>query len=289
MIRKGIILSGGSGTRLRPLTFASNKQLLPIYDKPMIYYPLSVLMLANIRNILIITNPEDLNIYKKLLGNGSEIGIEITYEVQKKPAGLPDAFIVGEKFIQNDNVALILGDNFFYGARFSEELNSFKKFKSGAHVYLHTVSNPEFYGVAILKKNKIYNLVEKPKKFIADLAITGLYLFDKQVSLFSKELKNSKRNELEITDLLKKYLRIKKLKYTKFGRGFAWLDSGNPDDLFKTSEYVSTIENRQGIKIACLEEIAYNKQWITKNDIKNKIKIYGLCHYSDYLKKIITK
>lgn len=287
MIKKGIILSGGFGKRLRPLTLASNKQLLPIYDKPMIFYPLSVLMLANIKDILIITNKEDLNIYQKLLGEGKSIGIKISYKVQEKPSGLPEAFIIGEKFINNKNIIMILGDNFFYGGGFSEKLNKIKSFKSGAQIYLYNVSRPELYGVAKIKNKKIINIVEKPKKNISNLAVTGLYLFDKNVSKYSKELKKSKRNELEITDLLKKYLKVKKLKYQIFGRGFTWLDSGNPEDLFRASEFVSTIENRQGIKIGCIEEIAFNKKWISKKDILNQIKFYGSCHYSDYLKKLI--
>jgi glucose-1-phosphate thymidylyltransferase len=287
LITKGIILSGGSGSRLRPLTFSTNKQLLPIYDKPMIYYPLSVLMLANIKDILIITNPNDILSYKKLLGNGKDLGIKISFMVQKKPSGLPEAFILGEKFINNKNVALILGDNFFYGSGFSEKLNNLKKFKSGAKIYLYNVSKPELYGVAKIKNKKIIKLVEKPKKFISDLAVTGFYLFDKNVSTLAKKLTKSKRGEFEITDLIKKYIIKKKIKYEILGRGFTWLDSGNPEDLFRTSEYVSTIENRQGIKIGCIEEIAYNKKWVTKKELEIKIKSYGPCHYSDYLKKVI--
>jgi len=287
MINKGIILSGGTGSRLRPITLASNKQLLPIYDKPMIYYPLSVLMLANIRNILIITNVDDLQIYKKLLGDGSSIGIKISYDVQKKPSGLPEAFIIGKKFIKNDSVAFILGDNFFYGSGFSGQLNKIKKFKAGAQIYLYKVKNPEFYGVAKIQGGKIIKLQEKPKKFISDLAITGLYLFDSKVCKFSNELKKSRRNEFEIIDLIKKYLKTKKLKFQIFSRGFTWFDSGNPDDLFKTSEYVSTIENRQGLKIGCLEEIAFKKKWISKKQVHKIIKSYGVCHYTEYLRKMI--
>lgn len=287
MITKGIILSGGSGSRLRPLTLSTNKQLLPIYDKPMIYYPLSVLMLANIKDILIITNSNDAENYKKLLGNGEDLGIKLSFIVQEKPSGLPEAFILGEKFINKKNVALILGDNFFYGSGFSKKLNNLKKFKSGGKIFLYNVSRPELYGVAKINKKKIYKIAEKPKKFISDLAITGLYLFDKNVSAYAKGLKKSKRGELEITDLIKKYISMKKINYEILGRGFTWLDSGNPEDLFRASEYVSTIENRQGIKIGCIEEIAYNKKWISKKKIEKKISSYGSCHYSDYLKKII--
>lgn len=288
MIKKGIILSGGVGTRLRPISISTNKQLMAIYDKPMIFYSLSVLMLANIRKILIITNPDDLENYKKLLGDGSELGLKICYKTQDKPSGIPEAFIIGEKFINNNPVALILGDNFFYGYGFSGKLNKLRNLKKGCLIFLYKVSNPSLYGVAKILKKKISKIIEKPKKKISDLAITGLYFFDGKVANLAKKLKKSSRNELEIVDLIRKYLEINNLKYEMLGRGFTWLDSGNPEDLFKTSEYVSTIEKRQGLKIACLEEIAYEKKWIDKNKIRKKIKFYGECDYSNYLKKIIS-
>jgi len=287
MIKKGIILSGGMGTRMSPLTKAVNKQLLPIYDKPLIFYPLSILMLANIRNVLIIVNKGQLSQYKKILPNGDKLGIKISYLEQDKPSGLPDAFILGEKFIGNDNVSLILGDNFFYGQFLTASLRKAIKLTNGAKVFLHRVSNPERYGVAKVKKNKIISIIEKPKKYLSDLAITGLYFFDNKVVKYAKTLKPSKRGELEIVDLLKKYLKINKLSADYIGRGGAWLDTGSISDFYKTSNFVSAIENRQGFKIACLEEIALNNNWIKKNDILKAIKFYGNCEYSKYLKKLI--
>ncbi len=290
MIRKGIILAGGHGTRMSPLTKAVNKQLLPIYDKPLIYYPLSILMLSKIKDILIIVNKGQLNQYKKLLQDGKNLGIKITYIEQKHPKGLPDAFILGEKFINKESIALILGDNFFYGQSLSEKLMRSKKLSSGAKVFLHKVSKPELFGVAkINNKNKILGIKEKPKKFFSDYAITGLYYFDKNVVNYSKKLKPSRRNELEITDLLKKYLSNKKLSAEIIGRGGAWLDTGSIKDFYKTSSFVSSIENSQGFKIACLEEISLNNNWINKKDILNAIKFYGNCDYSKYLYNLISK
>ena len=289
MIKKGIILSGGMGTRMSPLTKAVNKQLLPIYDKPLIFYPLSILMLAKIKDILIIVNKGQLNQYKKILPDGKNLGIKIKYIEQDYPKGLPDAFILGERFIGKDNVSLILGDNFFYGQYLSKKLLDCVKLKKGAKVLLHRVSSPEKYGIAIIKKNKITSIKEKPKKFLSDLAITGLYFFDNKVIKYSKELKPSKRKELEITDLLSKY-RKKNQRYADYiGRGGAWLDTGSLEDFYKTSTFVSAIENRQGFKIACLEEISFNNNWIKKSDILNSIKFYGNCEYSKYLKKLISK
>ena len=288
MIKKGIILSGGKGTRMSPLTKAVNKQLLPIYDKPLIFYPLSILMLAKIKDILIIVNKGQLSQYRKLLPDGKKLGIKITYKEQTSPRGLPDAFILGEKFIGKNNVALILGDNFFYGQYLSQKLLNCVKLKKGASVLLHKVRNPERYGVAKVKNNKITLIKEKPKKYVSDLAITGLYFFDNKVIKFAKELKPSKRNELEITDLLNKYKKQKNLKADYIGRGGAWLDTGSLDDFYKTSNFVSAIENRQGFKIACLEEISYLNKWINKKDIRSSIKFYGNCEYSNYLKKIIS-
>ncbi len=290
MIKKGIILAGGHGTRMSPLTKAVNKQLLPIYDKPLIYYPLSILMLSKIRDILIIVNKGQLSQYKKLLQNGKNLGLKINFIEQNYPKGLPDAFVLGEKFIGKENVALILGDNFFYGQSLSEKLLESKKIKNGAKVFLHKVSKPELYGVAkINSKNKIIGIKEKPKKYYSDYAITGLYYFDNKVIQYSKNLKPSKRNEIEITDLLKKYLSNKKLSAEIIGRGGAWLDTGSIEDFYKTSNFVSSVENRQGFKIACIEEIAFNNKWVNKKNIKNAIKFYGNCDYSKYLKNLISK
>jgi len=288
MIKKGIILAGGLGTRMSPLTKAVNKQLLPIYDKPLIYYPLSVLMLAGIKDILIIVNKGQLGQFKKIIPNGDNLGIKINYIEQKKPKGLPDAFIIGEKFIGKENIALILGDNFFYGQSLTKNLKDCVKLKYGAKVFLHPVKNPNLYGVAkINNKNKIISLIEKPKITNSNLAVTGLYFFDNNVIKFSKKLKPSKRNELEIIDLLKKYKKIKKLKAEFIGRGGSWLDTGSIDDFYNTSSFVSAIENRQGLKIACIEEIALNNKWITKNQIIKAINFYGNCNYSKYLRKLI--
>ncbi len=287
MIKKGIVLSGGMGTRMSPLTKAVNKQLLPIYDKPLIFYPLSILMLAKIKDILIIVNKGQLNQYKKILPDGNNLGINITYKEQSSPRGLPDAFILGEKFIGKDNVALILGDNFFYGQNLTKQLLNSIKLKKGAKIILHKVNKPELYGVAkIDKKNKVINIKEKPKKFLSDLAITGLYFFDNNVIKFAKQLKPSKRKELEIVDLINKYKKNKKLTADLIGRGGAWLDTGSIEDFYKTSSFVSAIENRQGFKIACLEEISLNNGWIQKKDLAKAIKFYGNCEYSNYLKKL---
>ncbi len=288
MIKKGIILAGGKGTRMSPLTKAVNKQLLPLYDKPLIFYPLSILMLAGIRNILIIVNKGQLGQFKKILPENNNLGIKIQYKEQVRPEGLPQAFIIGEKFIGKDNVSLILGDNFFYGQSLTSILKKSMNFKSGAKVFLHAVKNPNLYGVASLnKKNKIIKLVEKPKKTSSNLAITGFYIFDKKVIEFSKKLKPSKRGEIEIIDLLKIYKKLNKLKAEYIGRGASWLDTGNIKDFYDASNYISTVENRQGLKIACLEEIAFNNGWIKKNDIKKSIFFYGNCEYSKYLKTLI--
>ena len=289
MIKKGIILAGGMGTRMSPLTKAVNKQLLPIYDKPLIFYPLSILMLAKIKDILIIVNKGQLSQYKKLLPNGDNLGINITYKEQDKPVGLPDAFIIGEEFIGKSNVALILGDNFFYGQNLTTKLLSCAKLENGAKVLLHRVLKPELYGVAkINKKNKILGIKEKPKKFFSDFAITGLYFFDNKVIKLAKSLKPSARGEIEITDLLNKYKDKNKLYADFIGRGGAWLDTGSIEDFYKTTMFVSAIENRQGFKIACLEEISLSNKWIKKNKVLKQIKFYGNCNYSDYLKKLIN-
>ena len=291
MIKKGIILAGGKGTRMSPLTKAINKQLLPIFDKPLIFYPLSILMLSKIKDILIIVNKGELSQYKKIIPNGKNLGIKITYAEQSEPRGLPDAFIIGEKFIGSDNVALILGDNFFYGQNLTTQLLNYKKLNKGAKIILHKVKKPEQYGVAkINKKYKVTHIKEKPKKFISDLAITGLYFFDNLVCKYSKLLKPSKRGELEIVDLINKYKKKSNLKASLLGRGGAWLDTGSIDDFYKTSAFVSAIEKRQGLKVACIEEIALSNGWINEREINNQIKFYGKCEYSEYLKNlIITK
>ena len=288
MIKKAIILAGGKGTRMSPLTKAVNKQLLPIYDKPLIFYPLSILMLAKIKDVLIIVNKGQLNQYKKILPDGKNLGMKISYKEQVAPKGLPDAFIIGEKFINNKNVALILGDNFFYGQNLTSKLLKCTKLNKGAKVILHKVLKPELFGVAKTNSNgKINFIKEKPKKFVSDQAITGLYFFDKKVVGYSKKLKPSKRKELEITDLLNIYKKKNQLSSDLLGRGGAWLDTGSIEDFYKTSAFVSAIENRQGFKIACLEEIALGNKWITKKNILNAINFYGKCEYTNYLKRLI--
>ena len=290
MIKKGIILAGGKGTRMSPLTKAVNKHLLPIHDKPVFFYPLSILMLSGIKDILIIVNKGEQTQFKKILPNGKNLGIKITYVEQKEPRGLPDAFIVGKKFIGKDNVALILGDNFFYGQSLTKKLKDCVKLNKGATVILHPVRNPSSYGVAsVNKKNKITKIVEKPKKNFSKLAVTGLYFFDNKVVEYSKKLKPSKRKEIEIVDLLNKYKKKKKLTAQFLGRGGAWLDTGSIEDFYNTSAFVSALENRQGLKIACLEEISLNNKWINKKNIESSIKFYGKCSYSQYLGTLTKK
>jgi len=289
MIKKGIILAGGMGTRMSPLTKAVNKQLLPIYDKPLIFYPLSILMLAKIKDILIIVNKGQLEQYKKLIPNGTNLGLKINYLEQDKPVGLPDAFKLGQEFIGKNNVALILGDNFFYGQNLSDKLKKCTNLKKGAKIMLHKVQNPELFGVAKTdnSNSKITDIEEKPKKYISNDAITGLYFFDNKVIKYAKSLKPSKRGELEITDILKIYKKNNELTAEYIGRGGAWLDTGSIDDYYKTIAFVQAIENRQGLKIACLEEIAFLNKWIGKSEILKQIKFYGNCDYSNYLKKVI--
>ena len=287
MINKGIILAGGHGTRLGPLTKAVNKQLLPLYDKPLIYYPLSVLMLAGISNILIITNKNEKSNFIKLLGDGSQLGIKITFLEQSRPKGLPDAFIIGKNFIGKDDVVLILGDNFFYGQGFTNRLKNALKKNNGATIFTYIVNNPSDYGILETnKRNKIKKIIEKPFRPKSNLAITGLYFFNHKVINFAKSLKPSKRNELEIVDLLNIYLKKKLLRAEFMGRGSAWLDTGNATNLFNASQYIAAIEERQGLKIACIEEIAYQNKWISKKQILKRINFYGKCDYSNYLKKI---
>ena len=288
MIKKGIILAGGLGTRMSPITKSVNKQLLPIYDKPLIYYPLSILMLAGIKEILIIVNKGQVNQFKKVLKNGENFGVKIQYKEQKNPNGLPEAFIIGEKFINNNSVALILGDNFFYAQSLTKTLQKATKLKNGAKVFLHPVSNPKLYGIATIKNKKIISLKEKPSTTRSNLAVTGLYFFDKNVVKLSKSLKPSKRKELEIIDLLNKYRKKNKLNAEFLGRGGSWLDAGSIDDYYDTTSFVSTIQKRQGFKIACLEEIGLSKKWINKKILNESIKFYGNCDYSRYLKKLLT-
>tara|TARA_E500000178_G_C17014829_1_gene752396 strand:- start:1457 stop:2326 length:870 start_codon:yes stop_codon:yes gene_type:complete len=289
MIKKGIILAGGKGTRMRPLTIAVNKQLLPLYDKPLIFYPLSVLMLAKIREVLIIVNKGQLNQFRKILPEKNNLGLSIEYREQPSPGGLPQAFTLGEKFIDRDPVALILGDNFFYGQSLTKILQKNINLSSGAKIFVHPVKNPHLYGVATLNKNKkIINLVEKPKKTKSNYAVTGLYFFDHKVVELTKKLKPSKRGELEIIDLLNNYRKKNKLKAEFIGRGGSWLDTGNVKDFYDASNFISTIENRQGLKIACLEEIALMNNWIDHKNLKNAINFYGKCNYSNYLKSLIS-
>ena len=288
MIKKGIILAGGKGSRMSPLTIAVNKQLLPLYDKPLIFYPLSVLMLAGIKKILIIINKGQLNQFRKILPEKNNLGISLEYKEQPKPGGLPQAFTIGEKFIGKDSVSLILGDNFFYGQSLTKILKKNVNLNSGAKIFIHPVKNPNLYGVATLNKNKkVINLIEKPKKTKSNFAVTGLYFFDNKVIGLTKKLRPSKRGELEIIDLLNIYKRKNKLKAELIGRGGSWLDTGNIKDFYDASNFISAIENRQGLKIACLEEIAFKNKWINKTNIKNSINFYGKCDYAKYLKTLI--
>jgi len=290
MIKKGIILAGGTGSRMSPITKAVNKQLLPLYDKPLFFYPLSVLMLAKIKDILIIVNKGQVEQFKKILPDGKKLGMKITYAEQEKPKGLPDAFIVGEKFIGNSSVALILGDNFFFGQSLTKKLIESTKLSKGAKIFLYPVKNPSLYGVASTNsQKKIINIVEKPKKTKSNLAITGLYFFDNRVIKFSKSLKVSKRKEIEIVDLLNKYKSNRQLSAEIIGRGGAWLDTGSIKDFNNTSNFVAAIEDRQGFKIGCIEEIAFNNEWIKKKDVVKAINFYGNCEYSKYLNSIINK
>ena len=288
MIKKGIILAGGEGSRVGPSTKAISKHLIPLADKPIIFYSLSILMLLNIKNILLIVKKQDQASFKKLLGNGKNFGIKIKYIIQKKPKGLPDAFILGKKFIKNDNVALILGDNFFHGQGLIELLNNaLKNFNFGASVFSYNVKNPSAYGV-IEQNIKGIKFVEKPIKTKSKKAITGLYFFDNNVSKLSSKLRKSKRGELEIIDLLKLYLKDKKIKIKDLGRGSTWLDTGTSKDILKAGNYIEIIEERQNQKIACLEEIAFKKKWISRNLVKSRIKYYGKSEYSNYLEEILN-
>lgn len=287
MIKKGIILAGGTGSRLSPITKATNKQLLPVYDKPLIFYPISSLMLAGIKNILIIVNKGSTANFKKLLGDGKHLGLKILYKEQEKPTGIPEAFIIGEKFIGKDKVALILGDNFFYGQGLGGLFQKAQKLKRGCKIFLKDVTKPENYGVAKILKNKIVNIEEKPKNFLSNKAITGLYFFDNNVIKIAKKLKPSSRGETEIVDIIIHYFKNNLLEFSEIGRGAIWSDVGKIEELHNISNYIASTEKVQGVKISCLEEIALQKKWVSKKQVKKNISFYKNSPYSDYLKKLI--
>tara|TARA_Y100001935_G_scaffold139928_1_gene115643 strand:+ start:1121 stop:1981 length:861 start_codon:yes stop_codon:yes gene_type:complete len=285
---KGIILAGGKGSRLYPSTIAVSKQLLPIYDKPMIYYSLSILMLSDVKDILLICAPDQKKLYESLLGSGSQFGLNISYMLQEEPRGIAEAFLIGEDFIGNDTVCLTLGDNILWGQGLSGNLLRNKKTKKGASIFGYSVPDPENYGVIKVNKNEEpVDIIEKPKKFVSNYAIPGIYFYDNSVCEKAKSLKPSRRGELEITDINKLYLKEKKLNVKFLGRGFAWLDTGSPELMLEASHFVRTIEKRQGTKIACLEEIALKKSWITKQNFKNRLKKLTNGSYKEYLERII--
>ncbi|MDH4558251.1 glucose-1-phosphate thymidylyltransferase RfbA [Pseudomonas sp. BN417] len=284
---KGIILAGGSGTRLHPITLGVSKQLLPIYDKPMIYYPISVLMLAGIREILVISTPHDLPQYRDLLGDGSQFGVRFTFAVQPSPDGLAQAFLIGEEFIGQDSVCLILGDNIFHGQHFTEKLKRATSHPSGATVFGYWVNDPERFGVIDFdSEGRAVSIEEKPKQPKSSYAVTGLYFYDNDVIRIAKAVKPSARGELEITDVNNAYLKRGDLRVERFGRGFAWLDTGTHDSLLEASQYVQTIEHRQGLKVACLEEIAFQNGWIDKDKLLAQAKAFGKTGYGQYLFKL---
>ena len=290
MIKKAIILCGGTGSRMFPVTQAINKQLLPVFDKPMFYYPLSLMMLCGIREFIFIINKGQEKNFKRAIGDENDLGIKIKFVIQNSPRGLPDAFIITKELIKGHSVAMILGDNFFYGNMLTPLIKDSLKKKNKCNIYLYPSNKPSSYGVVEFdKKNKIKRIIEKPKKTSSNLIITGLYVFDKNVSDFAKTLKPSLRQELEIVDLIKIYKNKKKLNIIKLGRGSAWMDVGNFQDLQSASNFIQNIEERQSYKIGCIEEIAFNNKWITKKNIQNRIKFFSNSQYSRYLKKLITK
>ncbi len=284
---KGIILAGGKGSRLYPITMGVSKQLLPIFDKPMIFYPLSVLMLAGIKDILIITDEKDQNAFKKTLGNGNAYGIELSYAIQKEPKGIAEAFIIAEKFIDRKSVCLILGDNIFYGQNLASNLKNAMK-NPGATVFTYQVSNPEDFGVLNLGKNKeILSIEEKPKNPSTNLAITGLYFYDDKVIDYAKSIKPSSRGELEISSINNLYLKDKKLNIEQLGRGYAWLDTGTYNSLIEASQFIEIIQKRQGLKVACLEEIAFNNGWVSSEKVLEQASIFNKTEYGEYLSNLV--
>ena len=289
---KGIILAGGAGTRLYPSTIVTSKQLLPVFDKPMVYYPLSVLMLAGIKDVLIITTPNDIENFKKLLGDGKRFGINLSYKIQEAPNGLAEAFIVGEEFIKDDNVTLILGDNIFFGPKFStllkKAVNDVNN-NGGGNIFAYVVKDPQRYGIVEVDENlKAISIEEKPTNPKSNYAVTGLYIYDNKVVEYAKNLKPSARGELEITDINNIYLKKGKLRTEILGRGFAWLDTGTHQSLLRAGQYVQTIEENQGIKIACLEEVAYRMGFLTKEEILEQVKDFKNNEYYNYIKNIVS-
>ena len=290
MERKGIILAGGSGTRLYPVTQAISKQLMPVFDKPMIYYPLSTLMLAGIKQILVISTPEDLPLFEKLLGDGSQWGIDISYAIQLSPNGLAEAFIIGESFLGNAPAALVLGDNIFHGHLFENLLLSVNNRTEGATIFVYHVNNPEHYGVANFdEKNRVIDIEEKPSSPKSNYAVTGLYFFDNKAVEYAKKIKPSSRGELEITDLNRIYLEQQNLSVEVMGRGYAWLDTGTHESLLEAQQFIQTIEHRQGLKISCLEEIAFHKKWITLKQLEKLALPMSKNRYGQYLMRIVKE